>query len=160
MSEGDTPFLQDTEPDHESMPMTQQGASYQDEYWRPESETRLLQGKERKRRATRPLTTTSESWPHANTQHPIGRTEMPAASVSALEADHGHGVGNNMIPERGNIARMQALPFMNKPADRARRQTTPIQTLLNERKPKKGSFADLFTRPDQKFFHFDPREHG
>ena len=85
---------------------------------------------------------------------------MPAAYVSDLEADHGHGVGNNLIPEREEVARMQRLPFMNKPAERKRRATTPKQSLLNGRKPAKGSFADLFTRPGQKYFPFSPREHG
>ena len=160
MSEGDTPFLTNTTPDLEAILIAQRLVPDQDECWSIESETRLLKGKERNWRATRPLTTPSESWPHAITQHPIGRHEMPAASVSTLEADHGHGVGNNMIPEREDIARMQELPFMNRPAERARRTTTPTQTLLNGRKPAKGCFTDLFTRPGKKYLAFSPREHG
>ena len=159
-SDGDAPLLSGVELDLDALLGQQDHIPDQDEFWKVENEVRLLVTKERRRRTTRPLTTSKREWPHAKTSHSVGRTELPAATVDNLEADHSHGVASNMKPEDEAVARLQKMPYLNKPATRARRDKFPGQELSDGKKPRLGRFSDLFERPGKKYFAFSPRTHG
>ena len=121
----------------------------------------FLDDRDRKRRARRPLTTTTEDrpWLTAKSTHPMGMQELPAANVTQLQQDTAHGVVNQGLKEHEDVAISQPLELSNIPPTRARRAKPEAQTTESDWRPRPGKFSDLY-RTAKGYFEFFPKWHG
>ena len=123
-------------------------------------ETHWLDDRNRRRRAKRPLTTPTTPWLTTHSDHPQGAKELPAANVTNLQSDAAHGVINNKIRELESEATAQRIEMSNIPPTRAERPIVHPQSTIDDWKPARGKFSDLFARPGKEYFEFTPKLHG
>ena len=99
-------------------------------------------------------------WPRPAPQCSKGEHEPPWRSVSRVDMDSAHGVGNDLIPERAAVLRLTPLPFRNKPPIRKKAPASKVQQPFIRKDGSEWQYRTGHLEDGLCAFRFFPHLHG